>query len=394
MSVQPLSLLVVEDSKFDFQLIERALSRGEITAEVTHVQRGEDALFAQESSTFDVILMDYNLPGISGIETFQTMLDRKMTTPVVFLTGGGDERIAVDALKMGAQDYLVKDANGEFLRLLPIVVNKARQQWLEKVARQQAEVELRRFASDLASRNEELDAFAHTVAHDLKSPLSVLISSADILLEQNYQFTSEDRARILETILTTGKKMNNIVRELLLLSQIRKSEARIHPLSMGTIVNEVQTRLHFMIEEYQATIIAPKEWPVSMGYGPWIEEVWVNYLSNAIKYGGKPPWLQLAAAKMRNGMVCYWVEDNGEGVKPSDQAYLFRPFTQLTQVRAKGHGLGLSIVQRIIEKCGGKVGMRNKKGSGAIFWFMLPAPDEQTARIWGDTSEPIDEELV
>lgn len=382
MSIQPIQLLVIEDSKFDFQLIDRAIKRGEIKAEIMHIQRGEDALTYLETVVVDVILMDYNLPGLSGLETFQHLLDKNMTTPVIFLTGGGDEQVAVNALKLGAQDYIVKDANGEFLRLLPLVVNKAREQWLEKAARQQAEVELRRYATDLASRNEELDAFAHTVAHDLKSPLSVLISSADILLEQNYNLSAEDRGRVLETILATSKKMNNIVRELLLLAQIRKSEARVHPLNMGAIVTEVQTRLHYMIEDYQATLIIPKTWPVALGYGPWIEEVWANYLSNAIKYGGKPPWLQLGAAKLNNGLVCFWVEDNGDGVEPAKQQYLFRPFTQLNQIRVMGHGLGLSIVQRIVEKCGGKVGMTNKEGSGSVFWFMLPAPDEETERLW------------
>jgi signal transduction histidine kinase len=122
-----------------------------------------------------------------------------------------------------------------------------------------------------------------------------------------------------------------------------------------------------------------------MGYAPWVEEVWVNYLSNAIKYGGKPPQVELSATlfstscasggEMRENMVYFWVRDNGDGLTPDDQARLFTPFTRLDQIRARGHGLGLSIVRRIVEKLGGQVGVQStgEPGQGSTFFFTLPA---------------------
>jgi signal transduction histidine kinase len=135
-----------------------------------------------------------------------------------------------------------------------------------------------------------------------------------------------------------------------------------------------------MIAEQEVEIIVPDEWPVAVGYAPWIEEVWVNYLSNGIKYGGEPPQLELGATPS-NGpgeQTRFWIRDNGPGIKPEDQARLFTPFTQLGHDRSKGHGLGLSIVQRIVEKLGGQVGVESRIGQGTVFSFSLPDVARET----------------
>ncbi len=115
---------------------------------------------------------------------------------------------------------------------------------------------------------------------------------------------------------------------------------------------------------------------IALGYAPWVEEVWVNYLSNAIKYGGRggePPRMELGAEAQADGMIRFWVHDNGAGITPEDQARLFTPFTRLDQVRAAGHGLGLSIVRRIADKLGGHVSVDSQIGEGSTFSFTLAA---------------------
>ena len=236
---------------------------------------------------------------------------------------------------------------------------------------------LRQQASELQARNEELDAFAQTVAHDLQHPLSIIVGFADLLYHHQPGLPPEDIRKHLWTILRHGRKASNIINELLLLASLRTREVELQPLDMAGIVAEALQRLSYMIEESQARITPPPTWPAALGHSSWVEEVWVNYLSNGIKYGGQPPALELGAAPQPDGYVRFWVRDNGPGLKPAEQAQLFRPFTRFDRVRAGGHGLGLSIVRRIVEKLGGAVGVESKVGQGSIFTFTLPGEESQ-----------------
>jgi signal transduction histidine kinase/DNA-binding response OmpR family regulator len=236
---------------------------------------------------------------------------------------------------------------------------------------------LRQRTAELEARNEELDAFAHTAAHDLKAPLSRIVGFAEVMEEDHTTLPVEDVRYYLHRMAQSGRKMSNIIDELLLLSEVRKMEVEMGPLDMASVVAEALQRLAYMIEEGHAEIIVPDAWPVALGYGPWVEEVWVNYLGNAIKYGGHPPRVELGAVTRAEGQVCFWVRDNGVGLAPEDRSRLFKPFTRLDEVRAKGHGLGLSIVRRIVDKLGGEVGVESEVGRGSTFHFTLPAAADQ-----------------
>ncbi|MEJ2679710.1 MAG: MASE3 domain-containing protein, partial [Gemmatimonadota bacterium] len=199
----------------------------------------------------------------------------------------------------------------------------------------------------LKQRNEELDAYAHTVAHDLKTPLSVIIGTTE-LMDGAISLPPEKRTDLLERIESTAFEMNGIVDNLLLLSEVRKADVPTGPVDMGKIVKNVRGRFRDMIEEHGARVTVPDMWPSAIGYAPWLEEVWANYLSNALKYGGQPPRVELGASMLDEDRVRYWVKDNGEGVPETSRNRLFVPFNQLGRKRGTSHGLGLSIVLQII----------------------------------------------
>ncbi|MCD4737660.1 MAG: PAS domain-containing protein [Anaerolineae bacterium] len=245
--------------------------------------------------------------------------------------------------------------------------------------RNRAEQVLRQQTLVLERQNAELDAFAHTVAHDLKNPLTVMMGFS-LWLEKNITRIPPERAvKNLSRISDAGKKMVNIIDELLLLSNVRsKDDINTAPLAMAEIVAAAEQRLSNMITEYQGTITFPESWPTAIGYAPWIEEVWVNYISNALKYGGTPPQVTLGTTIVdsADGEVSrcrFWIGDNGAGLTSEQQGQLFAEFTRLEQTRAAGHGLGLSIVKRIIEKLDGQVGVSSEVGVGSEFWFALPS---------------------
>ncbi|MBN1876935.1 MAG: response regulator [Anaerolineae bacterium] len=280
----------------------------------------------------------------------------------------------------------------EVAALLAMAIRQARLYELaqqEIADRKQAEAALRQQAIELETRNAELDTFAHTVAHDLKNPVAALIGFGSLLESRYGQMAPERLARVLSNITQIGRKMTSIIDELLLLASVRKMEdIQLEALDIGHILTETHARLEPMIEEYNASLIIPDAWPSVLGYAPWVEEVWVNYISNAIKYGGQPESgitpkvelgynhcsLMLGASEEGLSYVRFWVRDNGAGLTSEEQAKLFTQFQRLAPTRIEGHGLGLSIVQRIVTKLGGKVGVESKKGEGSMFWFTLPQP--------------------
>lgn len=243
--------------------------------------------------------------------------------------------------------------------------------------------ELHQRTLELQAHNEDLDTFADTVAHDLKNLLTRIIFHSAIL-ETDLPTLPDELKSHLGIIREYAYRMGNIIDALLLLANVREiDKLELELLDMEGIVAEAQANVADQIEEYQAEITLPSSWPVAMGYTPWIERVWVNYISNAIRYGGRPPRIELGAnvPSEDDGMISFWIRDNGPGLSPQDQARLFTPFTQLQQSRSKGHGLGLSIVRRIVEKLGGRVAVESHLGEGSVFSFTLPRAAGQQSSL-------------
>jgi two-component system, sensor histidine kinase and response regulator len=359
-------VLVVED---DFLVSEMicGLVEDELGYQVVgEAENGREALELNQKLQPDVILMDIQMPDMNGLEA-ASYITVHQPTPIVVLTAYETPELVEEASRAGVGAYLIKPPNSQEIERA-ITIALARFQDLQQ---------LRHLNEQLQAYNEELNAFAHTVAHDLQNPLSLVIGFTELLVEGAPCLPPERMTECVQTIASNAHKMSNIIDELLLLAGVRQKEVDLIPLNMDVVVHEVLQRLRHMQQEYGAVIRKEStDWPTAQGYGPWVEEVWVNYISNAIKYGGDNVEVILGALPLDTGFVRFWVRDNGPGLSEADQQRLFTPFTRLGPVRAKGHGLGLSIVQRIIEKLGGAVGVESTLGAGSTFWFTLPAaPD-------------------
>lgn len=254
--------------------------------------------------------------------------------------------------------------------------------WRDITERKQTEEALRVSHADLQARNEELDAFAHTVAHDLRGSLSIVVSAASLLKRDRASLSPVEIEMWLRSILNHGTKMSYTTDALLLLARVRGEQVPIDIVEMGSIVAGACQRLAGKIEQHQVEIITPPTWPVAAGYGPWLEEVWFNLIDNAIKYGGLPPRVELGYARPdRDGkdVIEFWVRDNGSGLTPEEQARLFVPFSTLPRSRGTGYGLGLSIVRRIVEKLGGQVRVHSEgvPDRGSVLSFTLPGMPQE-----------------
>ena len=239
------------------------------------------------------------------------------------------------------------------------------QQLLQRIAQLEAD------AAELKARNDELDAFAHTVAHDLRTPLNWVNGYIELLIKDWDILNDNERIEYAHATHHGAQMMSNIINELLLLASLNDSDVVYKTVSMEPVLRRAKLRLQPMFRQYNAELIVPPSFPTVFGYGPWIEGVWVNYISNAIKYGGTPPQIEIGYFDQQDS-VRFWVRDNGEGLTAEQQAQLFTPFTGTGKRHGTGYGLGLSIVRRIVEKLGGTVNIRSKLGEGSCFIFTLP----------------------
>lgn len=230
-------------------------------------------------------------------------------------------------------------------------------------------------SSELQEQNHELDAYAHTVAHDLKQPLTNMVASASLLsaVGIGINLSEEKKRELLLGLQKSAQKMKAIIDSLLLLANVRKTtQIKLIPLNLRSIADESCHRLQSLIETQQAQLSFAGDWPTVLGQEQWVEEVWVNYLSNALKYGGEKPQIELGATATPNGMVKCWVKDFGPGLSEHQQQQLFDLFVRFDGHSAEGHGLGLSIVKRITRALGGEVGYEKSADGGSVFWFSLP----------------------
>jgi signal transduction histidine kinase len=227
--------------------------------------------------------------------------------------------------------------------------------------------------AELESENEGLKAYAHTVAHDLKGHLHHLSGYASYLTLGSRMISSDELAKCLGIIHRRALQMSGIIDELLLLAELRQGEIELAQVDMARVVQEALDHLTHHIQASGAQIVVPRAWPAVRSYAPWIRQVWVNYIDNAIKHGGSPPHVEIGAERT-NGATRFWVRDNGPGLTFRQQDQVFVPFVRLDRCHPDGHGLGLSIVRHIVEKLGGTVGVESDgvAGAGCLFTFTLP----------------------
>jgi two-component system sensor histidine kinase/response regulator len=367
------NILIVDDTPTNLHLLSQMLS--EHGYKVRPVRSAIHALTAAHAAPPDLILLDIIMPEMDGYEVCQRLKDDERTRdiPVLFISALGSVGDKVKAFTSGGVDFVTKPFQAEEV-LARVQTHLTLRRLTQEL--QAANAELSRRNEELRAQNAELDTFAHTVAHDLKNPMATIIGYAASLEEAWGHLDADDITQSLRFIIQGGEKMCNITDELLLLATIRKqTQVQVQPLNMGQIIDAAQKRLISPARDSQAEIVGPERWPVALGYAPWVEEVWVNYLSNALKYGGSTPVVELGATVQPDARVCFWVRDNGAGIPPEKQAMLFTEFTQLNGVRMQGYGLGLSIVRRIVERLGGQVGVESEAGEGSTFWFALPAAE-------------------
>ena len=347
--MNPVTILIVEDDEAVRHTLADIL---EINGYATIVASdGTEGLALAQRDHPSLIITDLNMPGMTGFELLETFRadEALRAIPVIVISAKVDRTATRHGMELGAADFITKPFSEEEV-LHSITARLEKKELLD-----------------------ELDAFAHTVAHDLKNPLATVTGRLDLLammLGKTDEATL--RHQLVEAKGSAGQLVG-IIDELLILSGVRRQTVVSVPLDMAAIVAEATAQLADFFERHTAHIELPGTWPAAVGHAPWVVQVWVNYLSNAGKYGGANPHIVLGAETSADGLSArFWVQDDGPGLDAEAQGRMFIPFSRISTVRASGYGLGLSIVRRIVEKLGGKVGVTSSQGTGTRFWFELP----------------------
>ena len=355
------TLLIVDDKPQNLRLISDFLA--EQGFELMLTRSGAQALEKIELAMPDLVLLDVTMPEMDGFEVCRRLKDNARTAalPVIFMTALDDTAHKVEGFRLGAVDYITKPIQRE--ELLARIRHHLQLHSLQK--------ELLSKSEDLAQKNAELEAYAHTIAHSLKTPLAAASRFLEILDKFKSDGLTAEQRHLVQQAFSALAMTGDAVDALLLLSTVARRSVELHPLEMGALVDQALNQLADLQARTHASLKLPDAWPPASGYAPWVGEVWLNLLSNALKYGGSPPSIELGGTP-EGSHVRFWVRDNGQTLSAQERKRVFIPFTRLHQERAAGHGLGLATVQRIISSLGGKVGVSAGAQGGNEFFFELP----------------------
>lgn len=224
----------------------------------------------------------------------------------------------------------------------------------------------------LAATNRQLEAFVYSIAHDLRAPLRAMQGFSELLVEEAGSTLSEQCRGYADRIDKAAQFMDAMLRDLLDFSRISQQHVELTAVNLETLVESVLSSLRKDIHDKGTRVERPGPWPVVVAHEPTLIQVLFNLASNALKFVGPgvPPLLRLRTEE-RGEFIRVWVEDNGVGIAPDYQEQIFRLFMRLHGEKYPGTGIGLGIVQKGMERMGGRVGVESAPGEGSRFWFEL-----------------------
>lgn len=398
--VAPLKLLLVDDDEVDRMAICRALSRSNMSVDVTEVVHAQQAIDHLRQWNYDCVFLDYRLPEQDGLSLIQQLRAEGVVIPLVVLTGQGDEQIAVDLMKAGASDYLVKTRVSPD-RLALLLRNALRVHAAEQ-REAQAQARLQETNSLLKRQNEELERqrrhiedqnlrllesyrvkseFLATMSHELRTPLNAILGFSQILESQAKGNLTTHQAEMVKRIFTNGQNLLNLVNDILDLSRLEAHRLTLSPttVNMHGLVRGVLSDLQSLAEgkaltlEHDLTLANP----LVHHDEHRLRQVLTNLVSNAVKFSDSG-YVRVAATEAgpeQPDHIIITVADTGIGIAADHLAHIFEAFRQVDQTlrrRRPGTGLGLAIVHSLVTIMGGTIAVESQVGRGSVFTVTLP----------------------
>lgn len=375
MSRDSISILMLEDSLLDAELAEENLIRAGIAHNAHRVDARDGFVAALSPECPDLILADYALPGFDGLAALDIAQEMCPDVPFVFLSGAIGEETAIDSLKRGATDYVLKH---RLQRLAPAVI-RALEQAKQRAERKRAQAELAEKARELTQVNSELEQFVYAASHDLREPLRTISIFSDLVTRRYAEMLDEDARSYLDFIMSAAQHMNKLLEDLLDYAKLPAEDRDFVAVDLNDVFEKVLLLHQRAIEESGAEITV-ETLPEVCGNQAQLSLVAQNLITNALKYRSSRP-LQISVSAQCAGKECIIaVRDNGTGFDQADSQRVFGLFKRLVKDGSPGTGLGLAICKRVLELHGGSIWAESQPDAGATFFFSLQAP-EATASV-------------
>ena len=361
-----ISLLLLEDSPLDAELALARLERAGIAFEYRRVEDRAGFEAAVRKHCPDLILSDYTLPSFDGLGALAIAQEVCPDVPFIVVSGAVGEEIAVESLKRGATDYVLKQHSH---RLVP-AVRRALVEATERKERKHAQEELAHKARELQILNADLEQFAYATSHDLQEPLRTMSIFAGLLSKRYRGRLDEQADEYLAYIESAAQHMSALLQDLLAYTRIPDGERCVQRVNLNAIFDQVVFLFRSQIEECGAQVTAGPL-PAVLGNEKQLLLVLQNLISNALKYRGQaPPSVTVTCEADSSYVIC--VADNGLGFEQVYAHQIFGLFKRLRKGETPGSGLGLAICKRIVELHGGEIWAESEPNRGSKFFFTLP----------------------
>lgn len=336
---------------------------------LAHMDRLQKGIEFLKSHPVDVILLDLSLPESWGLETYNTLAQHAPQIPVVVFTSLDDEAVALESMRRGVQDYLVKGkADGA---IIARVMHYA-------IERKHAQEALRQANEKLQKMDEMKSTFISLASHELKTPLTSIKGYLRLVIDGKVGELAAAQKQFFEKIFEAAERLHLLVDDLLDISKIESGHIQMEMKAADIrqlLLDEIEV---FMPQAHSKSIelgkTVPDELPFISCDQKWIKEAVDNLISNALKYTPRGGHIAIAAEQAPEGLKIA-VTDTGIGIQPQELDRIFQPFHHLYKTGLEGEkstGLGLSLVKRIMEAHGGKVAVQSQEGKGSTFTLFLP----------------------
>jgi signal transduction histidine kinase len=368
-----LRVLIVEDSEDDSQVMLREMRRGGYEVEHQRVETQSAMQAALSQGGWDLVLCDYTLPHFSARDALQILQTSELDLPFIVISGTIAEESAVEMLKAGAHDFIVK---GRFARLLP-AIERERKDAETRHLRRAVEAERQVLVERLEAINAEIERFTYLAFHDLRAPLVTIKGFTGALKQALDAGSSEQLRKDIQRIETAANTMDEILTNLLEFARIGRVSRPPQKVDLRQLVEEVLHSLEGVIRDRKILVRIAPEFPPVFGDRVRLRELFEHLIGNAAKYtvGQEQPVIEIGVRFQEDPPVIF-VRDNGPGIEPRYHNRIFELFEKLDP-SMEGTGIGLALAKRIVEVQGGRIWVESEgKGQGATFCFTLPETGE------------------